>query len=687
MASVLVMERCDLECETNNKRHRTSDFGFNQLVVRRGYPFRITVHYSGRGFQQGTDIVTFIAQTGPCPNETSRTKNQFPLAESLSEEAWSTAVEQNDNNALTLKICSPPDAIIGRYTLTMEATTEGEGVSICLGEFVLLFNPWFSGDSVFMDDEAMLREYVLTQDGLIFTGTDKHINSMPWNFGQFEDGILDICLDLLDKSITFLANADKDCSLRNNPVYVSRIVSAMVNCNDDNGILLGRWDNNYGDGISPMKWMGSVKILQTWRNQFCQPVKYGQCWVFGAVACTVLRCLGIPTRVVTNYSSAHDTNGNLIIERYMNESGRETNKSKDSIWNFHVWDECWMARPDLGEGYGGWQVVDPTPQEKSDGIYCCGPAPVKAIREGDVKVRYDLPFVFAEVNADVIYWMQRKDGKEEKVVHSAVIGKSISTKSVGSDAREDITYHYKYPEGSEEERRVFEKADLQTKLTQKPETDLELKIKVVEAMNYGCDFNVAALIANKTSTNRVCRLMFCARTISYNGEVGNECGMKDLLNLEIPAYQEKSVPLRVLYNKYCGTLTEDNLIKLMAILFEYKSKDIMLATRNITVDNPNIKIKILGEPGQFRKVGAELTLKNPLPVPLTDCSFTIEGAGLTDGQVCQAITDVDQGQEAKVKLYFTPKQFGLRKLVAEFNSNKLRHVKGYRNVIIASVRK
>ena len=38
----------------------------------------------------------------------------------------------------------------------------------------------------------------------------------------------------------------------------------------------------------------------------------------------------------------------------------------DSIWNFHVWNEVYMARPDLPAGYGGWQVIDATPQEASD---------------------------------------------------------------------------------------------------------------------------------------------------------------------------------------------------------------------------------------------------------------------------------------------------------------------------------
>lgn len=84
----------------------------------------------------------------------------------------------------------------------------------------------------------------------------------------------------------------------------------------------------------------------------------------------------------------------------------------------------------------------------SAGVFCCGPAPVRAIREGDLQLRYDVPFVFAEVNADVVYWVVRQDGSQKKSTHSSVVGKNISTKSVGRDSREDITHTYKYPEGT-----------------------------------------------------------------------------------------------------------------------------------------------------------------------------------------------------------------------------------------------
>lgn len=35
--------------------------------------------------------------------------------------------------------------------------------------------------------------------------------------------------------------------------------------------------------------------------------------------------------------------------------------------NYHCWNEVFMLRPDLPLGLGGWQVVDATPQETSDG--------------------------------------------------------------------------------------------------------------------------------------------------------------------------------------------------------------------------------------------------------------------------------------------------------------------------------
>ncbi|XP_042688417.1 protein-glutamine gamma-glutamyltransferase 2 [Centrocercus urophasianus] len=689
MAEELVLETWDLQCERNGCEHRTAEMGSQQLVVRRGQPFTITLNFTGRDYEEGVDKLAFNVETGPCPIETSGTRSHFTLTDCPEEGTWSAVLQQQDGAVLCVSLCSPSSARVGRYRLTLEASTEYQGSSFHLGDFVLLFNAWHPDDAVYLQEEDERREYVLSQQGLIYMGSRDYITSTPWNFGQFEDEILAICLEMLDINPKFLRDQNLDCSHRNDPVYIGRVVSAMVNCNDeDHGVLLGRWDNHYEDGMSPMAWIGSVDILKRWRRLGCQPVKYGQCWVFAAVACTVMRCLGVPSRVVTNYNSAHDTNGNLVIDRYLSEDGVEERRSRDMIWNFHCWVECWMNRPDLAPGYDGWQALDPTPQEKSEGVYCCGPAPVKAIKEGDLQMQYDIPFVFAEVNADVVYWIVQSNGEQRKSIHSSVVGKNISTKSVGRDSREDITHTYKYPEGSEKEREVFSKAEHEKSSLGEQDEGLHMRIKLSEGANNGSDFDVFAVISNDTDTERECRLRLCARTASYNGEVGPQCGSKDLLNLTLQPRLAQSVPLRILYEQYGPNLTQDNMIKVVALLTEYESGDSVVAIRDVYIQNPEIKIRILGEPMQERKLVAEITLVNPLAEPLNNCTFVVEGAGLTEGQRIEELEDpVEPQAEAKFRMEFVPRQAGLRKLMVDFESDKLTGVKGYRNVIIAPLPK
>jgi len=48
------------------------------------------------------------------------------------------------------------------------------------------------------------------------------------------------------------------------------------------------------------------------------------------------------------------------------------------------------------------------------GIFCSGPASVNAIKNGDVGILYDTPFIFAEVNADRVNWFQQKHGPVRK---------------------------------------------------------------------------------------------------------------------------------------------------------------------------------------------------------------------------------------------------------------------------------
>lgn len=68
------------------------------------------------------------------------------------------------------------------------------------------------------------------------------------------------------------------------------MISKLVNSNDDDGVLVGRWDGEYDDGTAPSAWTGSVEILEEFLNTQ-EPVCYGQCWVFSGVAATSIKLI------------------------------------------------------------------------------------------------------------------------------------------------------------------------------------------------------------------------------------------------------------------------------------------------------------------------------------------------------------------------------------------------------------
>ncbi|CAI9556365.1 unnamed protein product [Staurois parvus] len=387
-------------------------YNSSELILRRGQSCRLTLEFN-KPLRDWKSIV-FVARTGPSNSTYVNTNVEFPLSSSWSSGMWSAVLESSPGNSLRIIMSSPATAVVGRYDLSVRISVMGQTVTYSLGKFILLFNPWCLDDDVYMANEEERQEYILNDHGVIFMGNENHVTGMGWNYGQFENNILNICLDIMDRSLNYQKDSALDCSQRHSPIYVGRIISAMVNSNDDFGVLEGKWEKDFSDGVDPNSWNGSVEILWKWKNDNYKPVKYGQCWVFAAVMCTVLRCLGIPTRVITNFNSAHNTDGNMVIDMHYDTDGKFLEISDDSIWNFHVWNESWFLRRDLGLYYSGWQVLDSTPQEESQGVHRCGPTSVIAVKEGDIILGYDTPFVFAEVNADRATWVVQKDGSKER---------------------------------------------------------------------------------------------------------------------------------------------------------------------------------------------------------------------------------------------------------------------------------
>ncbi|KAJ8358747.1 hypothetical protein SKAU_G00152720 [Synaphobranchus kaupii] len=459
----------------------------------------------------------------------------------------------------------------------------------------------------------------------------------------------------------------------------------MINCNDDRGVLKGNWSGDYIGGVSPTHWDGSVDILRKWNKYFCHPVKYGQCWVFAGVMCTVLRCLGIPCRPVTNFKSAHDTHGNLIIDKYYSDHGVQPKTSEDSVWNYHVWVEAWMRRPDLpGESvYDGWQVLDPTPQELSDGVHCCGPAPVKAVHEGHTDLKYDLPFVFAEVNADMVLWKILEDGSEKRFwSDTESVGQNISTKSVGSDERLDITDNYKYPEGTEKEREVYKEAVKRTDQLREsergpalPPPEVSIKIEESSKPMNGKVIDLVIRLHTAHAEPLHLSLNINAQVMLYNGVVESHIWSEEK-QVKLLSDKELKVPFQIPFSEYGSHIQGNNSIKVTAIAKDKENSEQMyLAEKNIVPENPPFYITVTGDSVLNSNLQADITFHNPLSVALKDCTITVSGSGLLKKPLEARLASLDPGQNVLVLVPFTPYKKGQRKLIADFDCDQFKDIK------------
>ncbi|XP_035526034.1 protein-glutamine gamma-glutamyltransferase K [Morone saxatilis] len=666
----------------NRREHHTDLYHGEELIIRRGQTFQIELELN-RPFNADTEKLHLELKTGPLPMVSKGTHVIIPLVDHLEDERWEAKIVEQNGNKIKLSVNSPASAVCGLYGLTVACnSSKGEAATTHSSSknIVMLFNPWCEEDTVFLDDEDERKEYVLNDIGRIYYGTENQIGARTWNFGQFHEGILEACLFILEKS-------DMPASGRADPVNVVRVISAMINAQDDFGVLVGNWSGDYSDGVSPAAWSGSVEILRKYHSSNGTPVSYGQCWVFSGVTTTVLRCLGIPARSVTNFQSAHDTDVSLTTDVYFDEELEPIDYlNSDSVWNFHVWNDCWMARPDLPPGHGGWQAVDATPQETSQGTFRCGPSSINAIRSGQVYLKHDTPFVFAEVNSDKIYWQRNLDGTFSQF-HSEkkAVGHCISTKAVGSDERADITHLYKHQEGSDEERIAVETA---SRYGSKPDTysspmaeDVSVEVRMEgEGPRMGADAKLSILVKNLSSQPRRTTLHSQVAVMYYTGVLKGTI-KKDQMPVELLPNEEKTIEWVLPYQQYQNQLVDQAALMLTLSGRVSETQQVLANQTTFRLRTPDLKIEPLGEAVVGKEMSAKITFTNPLPRLLKGVVFRVEGLGLQKGHEV-VVGDVSGHSTVTLTEHFIPTQPGPRKLVASLDCRQLTQVHGVADIVV-----
>uniref|UniRef100_A0A3B3U2V2 Protein-glutamine gamma-glutamyltransferase 2 n=1 Tax=Poecilia latipinna TaxID=48699 RepID=A0A3B3U2V2_9TELE len=639
----------DLHCHANNVAHNTHEISTSQLIVRRGQPFSITLEL---------DFAFSTSESLKLTVETGAT-----LLTCCSINATSSL----QTGCVTLNVTPPADAPVGKYSLSIEWAETAQQHSPTgktlkkpmLVDSLTRSLCWFADDWVYLPDEKERQEYVMNEQGHIYRGTAHCFSPMFWDFGQFEEEMVDICLKLLDVNPKHKRDPEDDVSARCNPIYVGRVISAMINCYDDMGVLQGCWDGNYHDGVCPTRWTSSVSILQRWFQSDCKAVKYGQCWVFAGVMCTVMRFFGIPCRVVTNFESGHDTNNSLTIDQYFDEYGLKKMGKEDSIWNFHVWVEGWMKRPDLDQDgrYDGWQVLDPTPQERSEGMFCCGPAPVSAIHDGHTNLKYDVPFVFSEVNADVVKWKIKADGSKIKMKYltdTAKVGQKISTKAVGSTAINDLTNTYKYKEGKDANANSFSQ---RLGLYQSETIRYMLSYRQESCLRNSQDIKLNLKLSNRGHSVK-------SLSISVNAQVTNYTATKVKNVLHDSCFQRLNAGQGLSTNHPTDRYDRTYFNHFHPVTLKTSRKfhvAFIILCRNIFTLLARLHHPVM----------VQVEFKNPLNETLRFCSLTISGSGLFRSD----IRELPANTTLTHQIQTTPYRAGLRTVVADFDCSAFRDVK------------
>uniref|UniRef100_A0A3Q4G2K0 Protein-glutamine gamma-glutamyltransferase K n=1 Tax=Neolamprologus brichardi TaxID=32507 RepID=A0A3Q4G2K0_NEOBR len=629
----------------NRTEHHTHLYQSDNLIIRRGQSFEMWITLS-RPFNPSSDELHLDLKTD---SAVTGTHVIIPLVAKLEGDRWEAAVVKQEVKKIKLLVNSPTTAVIGRYQLTVETNNQNGSASSThdpANDIYILFNPWCQGKY----GHLMLHNKKKKKPDVSNTIQNKnHI----WKLK---------CYFFLNKFV-------------------------FVNSPDDQGVLEGNWSGDYSNGTSPTVWSGSVEILEEYHKKNGTPVKYGQCWVFAGVVTTVLRCLGIPTRTVTNFSSAHDTDVSLTTDVYLDENLEPIEYlNVDSIWNFHVWNDCWMARKDLPPGNGGWQAVDATPQETSQGTYCCGPASLAAVRYGQVYLKHDTGFVFAEVNSDKIYWQKNADGTFTQIYsEKKIVGISISTKAVGSNERSDITHLYKHPEGSNEERIAVETAcsfGSKAKAYSSPTAqDVSLEVTLDgDGPKMGKDAELMIKLKNSSSQQRSVSLHSQVSVMYYTG-VHKATVRTDTTDIEVLPNEEKILEWALEYKDYKDKLM-DQAALMLTVSGRVKETQQILATQfSFRLRTPDLIIKPLGKAVVGKKMSVEISFTNPLPQVLKAVIFHVEGLGL---MTARKINYGDIGSHASVSLteQFIPTLSGTRKLLASLDCKQVRQVHGVSDITV-----
>eukprot|EP00457_Paulinella_chromatophora_P001714 gb/GEZN01001716.1/.p1 GENE.gb/GEZN01001716.1/~~gb/GEZN01001716.1/.p1 ORF type:complete len:865 (+),score=107.75 gb/GEZN01001716.1/:316-2595(+) len=667
-------------------KYRTTDF----LVIRRGRTFKVST--SSNPYTAGSTLTFAMKGLDRSGRPIGNDLATFVMGGSTGY--WCKNASSVDGGATTWELGYAANGYLGPMQLSLNlCTAGGRSCQTSVADFFVFVvaDPSASTDHAYMSDPTELQEYCGAEYGSMWLGSVDNMRVQRWTFDQFSSNSVKVAAILMGA----LAPAD-----RNSLVKVSRHMSGLVNANSmDGGVIVGKWENKsntdpnpYWDGTDPKDWQGSDEIYRDFLNKGV--VKYGQCWVFAGVLTTVMRTYGICSRPITNYVSPHpDAPYTGSIKMYYTARGVYERTEGGSVWNFHAWTDSYFHVRDDGQA-AGWQAIDATPQELSEGKMQLGPASLKAIASKSLGAAYDVTFVVGEVSSAIERW--GAVGGSYQLFESDSAGRMISTQQPGSvGKRFDITGQYKNKVERMERSRVEPTTSqkyLNTEITingkiiMGKDIPVHLKLELVDKKK-GKDgsavdslpVDVVLWLRFTDYTNRKVN-----REVKYDlSAVLKGANLKaEELDFSIPA-ADYVKDVKAGYQFF----------ELQAVCnINGKQKDLVVealpASLSSSMTMPEIKVTLLKlnttrVGSNALQLGEELvwlvTFTNPLNVPMTELLLTTTLSDDAPDSLIPPLKlkgQLDPGQTLEIAQTYTPERAGMLRLIVRLNSAELPQLTG-----------
>lgn len=311
---------------------------------------------------------------------------------------------------------------------------------------------------------------------------------------------------------------------------------------------------------------------------------------------------------------------------------------------------------------------------------------------------HDTPFVFSEVNADICHFTEDEAsswGFSRLRLNQYHVGKLIVTKKVGVDLddgshddMEDVTHLYKNPEGSHAERlsvynavRAVRKAQLHYAYPDTPANDVVFDLEEIETLPFGATVTVKVAAENQSDETRTVTAVLSATSVFYTGAAAHRLKKAQGSFTLAPGARE-TLEIQVPPQDYIYKLVDHNLIKIYAIASVEETKQTWSEEDDFPFEKPNLDIYLDGELCVGKQCSATFSFQNPLDVPLTNCSVSVEGPGLQRPKVVPH-RDILPGETISFTELFYPRVSGERKILAVFNTKPLAGMTGSATVVIA----